>query len=318
MQLVQSLKKYNIFLFFGLCFMLIHAKSVNAQQVTKLSDVDTSKNYLVKMLDGTELTGKILHLDSNKLILSTLSISKLELENKKIKSVTAIDNAQFKGGVYWFENPNSTRYLFGPSAFNLKKGEGYYQNTYLVLNSFNYGISDYLSIGGGIELISTFSTWANNGVPQPIFYVTPKIAVEVVKNFRVGAGVYYLSIPSFGAFEDKRAHAGIFYGVGTYGNADDNITLGLGYGFVDNESTQSPIITVSGMKRISRKTALVTENWFAPIQEFGGGNSYYGIYSYGIRFFGEKLSVDLAFINNPDIFESIIIGIPYIDFVVKF
>jgi hypothetical protein len=40
--------------------------------------------------------------------------------------------------------------------------------------------------------------------------------------------------------------------------------------------------------------------------------------SYGVRFFGKKLSVDLGFLNNRDLAEALIIGIPYVDFVVKF
>ncbi len=47
------------------------------------------------------------------------------------------------------------------------------------------------------------------------------------------------------------------------------------------------------MTRIARKSALVTENWIIPFDE-----EYYGLYSYGIRFFGEKLSIDLVFINS--------------------
>jgi hypothetical protein len=45
---------------------------------------------------------------------------------------------------------------------------------------------------------------------------------------------------------------------------------------------------------------------------------YYAVFSYGLRFMGESIAVDLAFLNNGDIAESIIIGIPWVDFVVKF
>ncbi len=68
------------------------------------------------------------------------------------------------------------------------------------------------------------------------------------------------------------------------------------------------------MSRVGRKWSLITENWIGPIVD----DEYRGIYSYGIRFFGEKIAVDLAFLNNTDIFKEIAIGIPYIDFVVKF
>ena len=33
---------------------------------------------------------------------------------------------------------------------------------------------------------------------------------------------------------------------------------------------------------------------------------------------GEKIAVDLAFVNSKDIYQGIVIGIPFIDFAVKF
>ncbi|MEY3343107.1 MAG: hypothetical protein RL090_791, partial [Bacteroidota bacterium] len=59
--------------------------------------------------------------------------------------------------------------------------------------------------------------------------------------------------------------------------------------------------------------AFVTENWI-----LYDGTKTTGIYSYGFRFFGSKMAVDLGFINNSDISKGIFIGIPYVDFTVKF
>ena len=70
------------------------------------------------------------------------------------------------------------------------------------------------------------------------------------------------------------------------------------------------------MVRASKRIGFISENWILPgVNEDGG---YYGIYSYGIRFLGEKISVDLAFLNNPDIASELIIGIPWLDFVFNF
>ena len=99
---------------------------------------------------------------------------------------------------------------------------------------------------------------------------------------------------------------------GTLGTKEHNITSSLGWGFIEGEFSQRPIITLSGMTRISKRAALVSENWFVPT------DGYYGFFSYGVRFFGEKMAVDVAFINNPDIFQIIVIGIPYVSFTVKF
>lgn len=70
------------------------------------------------------------------------------------------------------------------------------------------------------------------------------------------------------------------------------------------------MVMFGGEKRLSRRMAVVTENWILP----GVDDP---LISYGIRFMGEKLSVDLALVNTLGE-HAIFPGIPYINFVVKF
>jgi len=281
--------------------ILVFATSNVFGQKTNISEpVDSTKIYKIELKDGSIFIGNILQQDSVNLVLRTSSIPKIEIPVSKIKSIDEVDKSNFKNDIYWYPNPHATRYFYGPSAIGLKKGEGYYQNTYLVLNSFNVGITDNISIGGGLELISTFAE------RDPIFFITPKVSFKVAEKFHAGGGVLYARIPGgFGSL-------GTVFATGTYGTTDNNITGSLGWGFVDSEFSERPIITLSGMTRISKRAALVTENWLMPT------DGYYGLFSYGVRFFGEKIAVDLAFLNNRDIAEAIIIGIPYVSFTVKF
>ena len=279
--------------------ILVFATSNVFGQKTNISEpVDSTKTYKIELNDGSIFIGKILQKDSVNLVMITSSIPKIEIPISKIKTLEIVNELNLKNGIYWFPNPHATRYLYAPSAFNLKKGEGYYQNTLLFLNSFNVGITDNISIGGGLELLSTFA------FRDPIFFITPKVGFKVTEKFHAGGGVLFARIPGISL--------GTIFGTGTYGSKDHNITSSLGWGFVDGEFSQRPIITLSGMTRVSKRVALVTENWLIPT------DSYYGIFSYGVRFLGEKIAVDLAFINNPDIAEEIIIGIPYVSFTVKF
>ena len=287
---------------------LLFSSVTHAQKDNSLSiQPDSTRLYKIELNDGSVYLGGILKEDIDVIAFKTLSGNKIEIRKVYIKNKELVEKGDFKNGVYWFRNPNPTRYLFGPSAFNLKAGEGYYQNTYLLLNSFNYGITDNISVGGGVELITLFS-FPKGG---PIFILTPKVGFEVAPKFNVGGGVLYLSVPDF--FSSNRTGLGIAYGVATYGTENSNITGGIGWGFVEGDFSSTPVITISGIHRMSRKTALVSENWLIP-----NGNTYAGIYSYGIRFFGEKLAVDLAFLNNQEISSNLTLGIPYVDFVVKF
>ncbi|MCX2738765.1 hypothetical protein [Pontibacter anaerobius] len=296
-------KTHLLYLGIGLCFcfLLGVASSAQAQTDTTSTQQPAPQRWLVETKDGSVFQGVFLGQNEAGIRLMTESAGEVTIPMSKVKSFRILDERNFKDGEYWFENPNATRYLFSPSAFSLRKGEAYYQNTYLVLNSFNYGITDRFTIGAGFELISTFSG-------EPIFFITPKYTFPITEKVRAGAGILYLRSTGF----DDFGGLGIGYGIVTYGNTDNNATLGLGFGYVDGSFSERPIITISGMKRVSRKIGLVTENWLVP------DNELYGIYSYGLRFMGEKITVDLAFLNNADIAESIIIGIPYVDFVVKF
>lgn len=287
-----------------LLFVLLTNKIIS-QEVKIKEPIDSTKTYRVELVDESVFVGNIIQKDSIRITMKTLSIPKVEMLISEIKKLDELDDSNFVDGKYWFPNPHSTRYLFSPSAFNLKGGEGYYQNTYLFLNSFNVGLMDNFSVGGGFEIISTFSG-------EPIFFITPKVSFEVSEKFHAGGGILYVSVPEFDD-DDARSSLGITYGIATYGSPDHNVTCGMGWGFVNGEFSEKPIITLSGMTRIAKKTALVTENWFIPSDD-----NYYGLFSYGIRFFGESMSVDLAFLNNSDIAEGIAIGIPYVSFAVNF
>lgn len=295
-----SISHLFIVLFLG-ALISMNTQTVQAQINVNEITVDSTVTYKITLLKGDEFIGKIISKDQNNIVIRTSSIPRIEIPVENIKSIDPVEKNSMRNGSYWYPNPNSTRYFFSPSAANLKKGEGYYQNSYLLFNSVNYGLTDFLSIGGGFEILSTFSG------ADPIYFLTPKVGFEVSEKVHVGAGVLFMGVGDEGNF-------GIAYGLGTYGNTNSNMTLGAGWGFLDGEFSENPFITLSGMHRLRRNISFVSENWFVPDLD----DSYYGLLSYGIRFFGEKLSVDLGFINNGDIAEVIFIGIPYVDFVVKF
>ncbi len=66
---------------------------------------------------------------------------------------------------------------------------------------------------------------------------------------------------------------------------------------------------IGGELRASRRIGIVTENYLLPVSD----NNF--LYSFGLRFMGEKLTTDLALVN---VSGSDVIGIPYVDFVFRF
>lgn len=319
-----------------LCTLVMCIAS-SAQDTTK-AKAPAPKILSVETLDGSRITGTLVFEDSAQLVLLSTSIGRITIPKTVIKEVNEITENQFTRGQFWFKNPHSTRHIVGPTAFNLQKGEGYYQNLYLFGQSVNYGLTNHFSIGGGTEIASVIfaQEWPY------VYFLTPKIGYQIGPKWHAGGGILYARLRNL---VDEKNNLGIAYGVVTYGSYDNNATLGLGWGMHSNVKfdqntlktyrdagiSPKPIITLSGMTRITKRIALVTENWIFSMKHenqtwdpqtqrylYTTTERYDGYFSYGMRFMSERNSIDFGFINNKDIAKEVYIGIPYIDFVIKF
>ncbi len=222
-----------------------------------------------------------------------------------VASVAQFGAARIRNGEYWFENPHATRLLFSSTAFPLNRGEGYYSNTWLFLHTFAAGLTDRFTLGGGFTLIPGIDFGDN------IFYLMPKYTVVDGPGSTVALGALVGFLPLGGDQRDTPWTAGILYGVGTVGTRDSNLSLGLGWGYAGDELAPNPIVMVGGQGRVSRRVSLISENWFFPVN---GGTE--GLLSYGLRFLGEGMSVDLAWMSP--LGGGAGIGFPWLGFAFKF
>lgn len=287
--------------FLLLFYLLVSSAGVRAQTDTTQvnNELTVGRRIIVETKDGLVVRGIFIGRSDAGIKVRTDNAGEVDIPNDQITWMEVVDE-RMKDENYIFENPNSTSYLFSSSAFSPQKGEAYYKNIYLVVNSFNYAITNNFSVAAGFEITSAISA-------NPTFFINPKYNFQINEKVHAGAGALYASVP--GA---KFSGLGIGYGIVTYGNADDNITFGAGYGYIDKELANKPVFTLSGMKRLNRRFGLVSENWIVPREE------YYGVYSYGVRYMAQRVSVDLAFLNNQEFASDIFfLGIPYIDFVIN-
>ncbi len=276
--------------------------------------------------DDKTFTGLIVSQNEKEVTLKTESLGDLVISNTKIKDIKIVEKDEIVNGKYFFPNPHPTRYFFGPSAIPLKKGEGYFQNAWILANSVQLGVTDHFSIGGGMVI-------------PFLFFITPKFGYKVADYVHVGGGLIIASTIS----KDANFGVGAAYGSVTLGSLENNFTINAGWGAVKeansvyNTQTQSykessawtlskrPMFTFSGMARIARKFAIVSENWVFSTKDgnynYSTGrttytHTYHTVLSAGFRFLGEKNSFDFG-LAVPVIKESTI-GIPYLDYVFKF
>jgi len=213
---------------------------------------DTSSLYRIETLDGNEFIGKIISQDMENIIFKTESLGTITISKASVKRIDPVNKNQFKNGEYWFDNPQATRYFWQSNGYGLKKGEGYYQNVWILFNQFNYGITDNISIGAGL-----LPLFLLGGTSTPV-WITPKVSLPIAKDkFNVGVGGLMGTV-----LGEDEAGFGFAYGTGTVGDRNTNVSLGLGYGYASGEWAESPLVTLSAMIRTGQRGYILTENYY--------------------------------------------------------
>jgi hypothetical protein len=287
-----------------LLFAVAVGRPASAQRVTleTAATADTSRHHEVRLRDGSRLIGRIVAVTADSVRIELRS-GPVTVGRGAVAEVRQFTAANLHGTEYWPENPNPTRLLFSSTAFPLARGEGYYWNAWLILHGFAVGVSDRFTIGGGLAL------YPGMDFGETFYFVTPKLTLTSGTGPQVAIGALAGFIPDLGVGSDGTS-LGILYGVSSLGTRERNLTGGLGWGYVGSDIANRPVIMIGGQSRLSRRVAFISENWFVPI------DSYEGAMSYGLRFLGEKLSVDLAFVNS--VSDPVFPGVPWIGFAVKF
>lgn len=292
MNAFQKKAKFNLHFMIKLFLnFLLMCFAANVFSQSTSETVDTNQMVIIKMINGDEFKGQIIQQDSLSLLLK-MKNGEMNLIASNIKS---IEKSTYKG-LFLFENPNDTRYFFGPTAIPIKMGEGYYQNI-VAFNAVNYGIAENFSIGGGFEFISLLFG------SSPIWYLTPKVGFKIKEKIHLGGGVLAVGFPN-----DVLA---LGYGIFTYGTSDSNLSIGLGYGTNTIGFADYPTVFLAGAHRVSNSVMLVAENYFTP-NNFFPSSFYFGIY--GIRILGKKNSFDIGFFTTSEILGDIP-ALPYASYV---
>lgn len=296
--------------------------TIPVNKIQKIMKLSGNQYCVLKTNDGKEFSGLIISQNGTEITIKTESLGLITIANSKIREVKLAEKEQFVGGKYFFPNPHPTRYFFGPSAIPLDKSEGYYQNAYVLANSFQIGVSDHFSMGGGTVI-------------PFMFFITPKIGYKVGKNVYVGGGVLFGTTIS----SDFSFGLGAVYGSLTLGNKENNFTIDAGYGFMKDEIynsqtndfeyewgfAQRPMFSLSASLRLAPKVSLITENWIFATKDYDNDPytydesykyKYRSVLSFGFRLMGERNAFDIA-VAIPSI-DGGTFGIPYLDYVFKF
>ncbi|MDB4886879.1 MAG: hypothetical protein JWN79_2317 [Gemmatimonadetes bacterium] len=263
-----------------LLLLAVLAPGARGQDTTRTANAQPTPEGSIAVLtlvDGSTLQGRVLEVTPTT-IRFVSAIGESTIARARIRSLRVVGAGQMHDGEVWPEDPSRTRLFFAPTGRTLRKGEAYFADAYIFFPSFQLGMSDAFTMGAGMSLFPGLS------LDNQIFYLTPKLGVLAGPNLNISVGAL---VAGAGMVSDDSPF-GIAYGVATYGGEDRNLTAGGGVLYSRARADNSALLMVGGTNRISRGVALVSENYF---YTRGSG----ALLSGGMRFIGERLSVDLAF-----------------------
>ena len=305
----RSVRQVAIAIGLAMAATIVPASAARTQQPAPTKQValriaDSSQVQVIRLRDGSSIVGRITEIgtDTVKFVANsgTLSIARTD-----IVELREVATSSLRKGEVWPANPNATRLLFSPTGRMLEKGEGYFNDTYLFLVSVHGGITSRFTLGGGLSVLP-LDDFTDNAL-----FVMPKIGVVASPKFNLAVGALAGFVGAAFDDEDTNPSFGIIYAVGTVGSPDASLSFGTGLGYAGGSLSDYPGVMLGADTRLSRRISFVTENYLVPNGDVSS------ILSYGLRFFGEKLSADLAFWYVPG--EDIPFpGIPYVAFSVKF
>ena len=278
------------FVFFALLASPATARAQTTQTVQTVSG-PTEVHELV-LRDGSRLFGSIERETETDIVFRTQSGAMVTARRIDVVSLRRV-KGRIEEGEFLRTDLHRSRLFFAPTGRSLDKGQVSVGVFEFLAPFVQVGVTDRFSIGGGTPLVF--------GIDEDYrpFWLTPKF--QVVRAERVQAAVGVLQVLTTGGDT-----AGIAYGVSTFGNSDNALTVGGGMAYAD-DGGRGGIVMIGGEGRVRNNLKLITENYI-----WKGGD---GILSGGVRFIGERLSADLGLafpIGAGDFFAFPVVSFVYV------
>ncbi len=236
------------------------------------------------LIDGQQFVGTVSSETEERLVFVTRSGIEFTLRKAQIEDISPLNGR----GISRMD-PNRSRILFAPTARSLPRKSGYLADYELLFPFVAYGPGAGISLAAGFSLIP--------GLGGQIVYAAPKFTFYEREKGAVAAGL--LAFTYVGKDAEDISPLGLVYGVGTIGPPHASLSLGLAVGWSEGDFMDRPAFMAGGNHQLSDNVALISENYL-----IGDADSYHAIVSAGVRFFGDRITVDLAFLTSPEILDE--------------
>jgi hypothetical protein len=221
--------------------------------------------------DGSRVYGTVERETDTEVVFRSSSGVVLTAARDQIVSLRTVEGV-VRGEEFHPADPNATRLFFAPTGRSLPRGKAYLGVYQFIVPMVQVGVTDRFSFGGGTPLVFGF------GEGDRPFWLTPKLQLLDRGQTQIAVGAFHV----LGIGDN----AGVAYVVGTNGNAARSITIGGGMAY-GGDGGRAGVLMIGGDRAVRRNMKFITENYLLSTRD--------AVLSGGVRFFGERLSADLAF-----------------------
>lgn len=224
-------------------------------------ETTTDQKVIITLVNGNVYKGTVIKENTETITIMVDDVGELTIDRSKIRTIETTDLKTQKNIItlrddkgFAIDYHNSTRFLISPTGYGLKKGQSYYENIGVFFNSFSFGVSDNFTFTVGGEIASLLF-----GGNTPIFYLSPRFNIPFKEDKGAASiGVIFFTLP-----EDNFDGIGLASAAVTFGNRNNQITLGFGAGFETENSFNDGVLmfNLGTVLRLSRKISFVSDNF---------------------------------------------------------
>jgi hypothetical protein len=215
--------------------------------------------YKIVKYDGIEYLGEILSDDGREVLVLTQDLGKIYIPKSEIRTmkIARQEESVFKGS-YRDVGPFTTRYYFTNNALPIHKGE-HYMMIHLYGPEVHFAVAERLSVG-------IMATWIASPIGVAVKYAFP------TQNPKINYSVGTIMLSSGYIFQSK-GYGGLHWASGTYGKAGKNVTVSLGYAYVDlggdwrhdltylgDRLRHGPVLGVAGLAPVGKKASFLFDS----------------------------------------------------------
>ena len=237
----------------------------------------------VVLTDGTVLVGTVADENADPIVIMTRDGVEQRVPRSRVKEITALIRGKFHR-----VDPTRTRLAFAPTGRTLgNKGDFRIGTSLYIFPSVTYAVGDRVDVTG-----AAFYVFGDGGVGILIGGAKGQLLESESADVAIGITVV---APTASSVDFNGAIAGLPYVATSIGSDVASLNLALSgvfggsLGSGDFETADGAVLSIGGEYQISNSFKLLAESYL-PIWQGAGGA---GLIVPGIRFFGDKFSVDL-------------------------